>query len=72
MTLDALDVRLLQLLDDHPRIGVLELSRLAGVARATVTARMQRWQAAGIVTGTASGPVLISVTCNAPSSARTA
>jgi DNA-binding Lrp family transcriptional regulator len=51
MALDPLDVRLLQLLDDNPRIGVLELSRLAGVARATVTARMQRWQSAGVVTG---------------------
>jgi DNA-binding Lrp family transcriptional regulator len=51
MVLDSLDVRLLQLLDDNPRVGVLELSRLAGVARATVTARMQRWQGAGIVTG---------------------
>jgi DNA-binding Lrp family transcriptional regulator len=51
MALDALDVRLLRLLDDNPRIGVLELSRLAGVARATVTARMQRWQNAGVVTG---------------------
>lgn len=51
MRLDDLDVRLLGLLDANPRIGVLELSRLAGVARATVTARMQRWQAAGIVTG---------------------
>ena len=51
MILDALDVRLLALLSEHPRIGVLELSRLAGVARGTVTARMQRWSAAGIVTG---------------------
>jgi DNA-binding Lrp family transcriptional regulator len=49
--LDALDVTLLQLLGEHPRIGVLELSRLAGVARATVTARMERIQDAGIVTG---------------------
>jgi DNA-binding Lrp family transcriptional regulator len=51
MTLDELDVQLLTLLDENPRIGVLELSRLARVARATVTARMQRWQTAGIVTG---------------------
>jgi DNA-binding Lrp family transcriptional regulator len=51
MALDSLDVRLLDLLDENPRIGVLELSRLAGVARATVSARMQRWQSAGIVTG---------------------
>ena len=51
MKLDALDVRLLRLLDENPRVGVLELSRLAGVARATVSARMQRWQGAGVVTG---------------------
>jgi DNA-binding Lrp family transcriptional regulator len=51
MNLDPLDVRLLQLLDENPRVGVLELSRLAGVARATVSARMQRWQSAGVVTG---------------------
>jgi DNA-binding Lrp family transcriptional regulator len=51
MTLDTLDVRLLRLLADNPRIGVLELSRLGGVARATVSARMQRWQTSGLVTG---------------------
>ena len=51
MTLDELDVELLRLLDDNPRVGVLELSRLAGVARATVTARMQRWEQAGVVRG---------------------
>jgi DNA-binding Lrp family transcriptional regulator len=49
--LDAVDVRLLRLLDENPRISVIELSRLAGVARATVTARMQRWHSAGVVTG---------------------
>lgn len=51
MDLDALDVRLLRLLDETPRVGVLELSRLAGVARATVSARMQRWHSTGMVTG---------------------
>ncbi|MDX6228683.1 MAG: hypothetical protein QOI76_2073 [Frankiales bacterium] len=49
--IDALDVRLLQLLDEHPRAGILELSRLAGVARATVTSRIDRMQAAGVITG---------------------
>jgi DNA-binding Lrp family transcriptional regulator len=49
--LDGLDITLLRLLQEHPRAGVLELSRSAGVARATVNARMERWQAAGIVTG---------------------
>ena len=49
--LDELDVRLLRLLQERPRAGVLELSRAAGVARATVNARMERWQATGVVTG---------------------
>ncbi|MCU1655862.1 MAG: Transcriptional regulator, AsnC family [Pseudonocardiales bacterium] len=49
--LDALDVTLVQLLEEHPRAGVLELSRLAGVARATVAARMERMQNAGVITG---------------------
>ena len=49
--LDSLDCRLLQLLTDHPRVGVLELSRLAGVARATVAARMERLRVGGVVTG---------------------
>ncbi|MBN9621197.1 MAG: Lrp/AsnC family transcriptional regulator [Actinobacteria bacterium] len=49
--LDALDIRLLELLREHPRVGVLELSRLSGVARATVTARLQRLESRGVVTG---------------------
>lgn len=49
--LDALDVALLELIEANPRISVLELARLSGVARATVTARMQRWRASGVVTG---------------------
>jgi DNA-binding Lrp family transcriptional regulator len=49
--LDALDVALLRLAREHPRVGVLELSRLAGVARATVQARLARMEAAGIITG---------------------
>lgn len=49
--LDALDVALLELLHDHPRIGVLELARLAGVARATVTVRLERMESAGVITG---------------------
>lgn len=51
MELDTLDVALLRLLTEHPRIGVLELSRLAGVARATVSARMERLRTSGVVTG---------------------
>ena len=50
-TLDALDVALLTALRDHPRAGDLELSRVTGVARATVTARLERLTAGGVVTG---------------------
>jgi DNA-binding Lrp family transcriptional regulator len=50
-TLDALDVALLCALRDNPRAGALELSRITGVARATVSARLQRLEDDGIVTG---------------------
>jgi DNA-binding Lrp family transcriptional regulator len=49
--LDALDVSLLDLLHQHPRVGVLELARLAGVARGTVTARLNRMESLGVITG---------------------
>ena len=49
--LDALDVALLAALRDHHRAGDLELSRITGVARATVTARLERMAAAGVITG---------------------
>lgn len=51
MDLDALDVDLLQALADHPRAGVLELSRVLGVARGTVQARLDRLTEAGVLTG---------------------
>jgi DNA-binding Lrp family transcriptional regulator len=50
-TPDDLDMALLTALEEHPRAGFLELSRITGVARATVAARMQRLEEAGIVTG---------------------
>ncbi len=50
-TPDDLDMALLTALDEHPRAGFLELSRLTGVARATVAARILRLEEAGIVTG---------------------
>jgi DNA-binding Lrp family transcriptional regulator len=50
-SLDALDVELIALLRAHPRAGVLELSRLARVARATVTARLERLERTGVITG---------------------
>lgn len=49
--LDALDVALLAALRDNPRAGALELSRITGVARGTVSARLQRLEDAGVVTG---------------------
>jgi DNA-binding Lrp family transcriptional regulator len=49
--MDALDVALLAELRAHPRIGVLEVARRTGVARATATARLQRLEQAGVVTG---------------------
>ena len=49
--LDELDVALLAALRAQPRAGVLELSRTTGVARATVSARLQRMEEAGVVTG---------------------
>lgn len=49
--LDELDIALLRLLRDEPRVGMLEASRRLGVARGTVTARMDRMREAGVVTG---------------------
>ena len=49
--LDALDVALLAALREHPRAGALELARLTGVARATVSARLLRLEDSGVVTG---------------------
>jgi DNA-binding Lrp family transcriptional regulator len=49
--LDELDVALLTALEENPRVGFLELSRITGVARGTVAARLQRLEDAGVVTG---------------------
>lgn len=49
--LDALDGKLLVLLTDEPRLGVLECSRRLGVARGTVQARLDRLVARGVLTG---------------------
>lgn len=48
-TMDALDARILGLLTDEPRIGVLEASRRLGVARGTVQARLDKLTASGVV-----------------------
>jgi DNA-binding Lrp family transcriptional regulator len=51
VTLDELDSRLLLLLSDEPRLGVLECSRRLGVARGTVQARMDRLERRGVLRG---------------------
>jgi DNA-binding Lrp family transcriptional regulator len=49
--LDDLDARLLLLLTDEPRLGVLECSRQLGVARGTVQARLDRLERRGVLRG---------------------
>lgn len=49
--IDALDGRLIRLLAEEPRIGVLECSRRLQVARGTVQARLDRLQARGVIGG---------------------
>ena len=46
-----LDARLIALLTEEPRIGVLEASRRLGVARGTVQARLDRLRPGGVVRG---------------------
>ena len=48
--LDALDLALLTALRQSPRAGILELSRLVKVARATVQSRLERLERAGVIT----------------------
>lgn len=49
--LDELDARLLRELVAAPRVGVLEMSRRLGVARATVQARLDRLVRRGVIAG---------------------
>jgi DNA-binding Lrp family transcriptional regulator len=49
--MDDLDRRLLDLFAEDPRIGVLQASRVLGVARGTVQARLDKLTASGVVTG---------------------
>jgi DNA-binding Lrp family transcriptional regulator len=48
---DALDGRIIAQFAAEPRIGVLQVSRQLGVARGTVQARLDRLEAAGVITG---------------------
>jgi DNA-binding Lrp family transcriptional regulator len=47
--LDELDARLLALLAEEPRVGVLQASRRLGVARGTAQARLDRLLARGVI-----------------------
>jgi DNA-binding Lrp family transcriptional regulator len=49
--MDVLDATLIRLFATEPRIGVLEASRRLGVARGTVTARLERLARTGVITG---------------------
>jgi DNA-binding Lrp family transcriptional regulator len=48
---DDLDRTVIDLFATDPRIGVLEASRRLGVARGTVQARLDKLEAAGVITG---------------------
>src|SRR5699024_12743849 len=49
--LDDLDVALVRLLTEHPRLSTLECARRLEVARGTVTSRLARLHEAGVITG---------------------
>ncbi len=49
--MDDLDVTLIRLFAEQPRVGVLEASRRLGVARGTVQARLNRLTETGVITG---------------------
>jgi DNA-binding Lrp family transcriptional regulator len=51
VAIDELDSRLIALLTDQPRIGVLELSRRLRVARGTVQSRLDRLTERGVISG---------------------
>jgi DNA-binding Lrp family transcriptional regulator len=51
ITLDELDIRLLKAARQHPRAGTAGLSRVVGVTRATVQARLERMEGAGVIVG---------------------
>lgn len=49
--IDSLDARLIRLLADEPRIGILECARRLHIARGTVQARLDKLAARGVVQG---------------------
>ena len=49
--IDDLDARLIGLMTNEPRIGLLEVSRRLGVARGTVASRLNKLIERGVITG---------------------
>jgi DNA-binding Lrp family transcriptional regulator len=49
--IDELDGRLIALLRDEPRLGLMEASRRLGVARGTVQARLAKLEQRGVIRG---------------------
>ena len=50
-SLDALDIDLLRVLREQPRIPLVELARTLAVARGTAQARLDRLERSGVITG---------------------
>jgi len=50
-SIDRLDADLLRALAEQPRVGLLEIARRLGVARGTVSARLDKLVRRGVVTG---------------------
>ena len=48
---DKLDARLVKVLSDQPRVGLLEIARQLGVARGTASARLDKMLKRGVITG---------------------
>ncbi|MDX6666061.1 MAG: hypothetical protein QOG68_2267, partial [Solirubrobacteraceae bacterium] len=51
MLADRLDARLIRALAEQPRVGLLEIARQLGVARGTVSARLDKMVRRGVITG---------------------
>src|SRR3954463_3368907 len=49
--IDKLDAQLIKLLNEQPRVGLLEIARQLGVARGTVSARLDKLLKRGVITG---------------------
>jgi DNA-binding Lrp family transcriptional regulator len=49
--IDSLDARLIAILTEHPRVGLMEVARQLGVARGTVHARLEKLLARGAIRG---------------------